>query len=257
MKKLKYLIIGIQIGLLLFTTKVSYAARPLSTEDARVAGKGSFQIEIGSDFVNMGNRENEYTFLFVPIYGITERLEISAELPYSLINHNVDNQRNGFSDINFVLKDLIIPEGDFTPAFLLKTQIKLANGDVRKGFGNGDIDVSLIFVLTKELRKFTFHLNPGYTFVGKKVDNSLNDYILYDAACEYALNKKLKITGEVHVESDTHYDKGIFKHYNLNPLAGLIYQLNGKTIFDIGFKTGISHGKILNHGLTLGMSISF
>ena len=123
------------------------------------------------------------------------------------------------NDINLVIKTLIIPEREYMPTFLLKTQVKLSNGDERKGLGSGDEDIGFAGVLTKQLGAFIVHANLGYTFVGKKErPNSFKNYILYGFAFEYSINEKLKIVGEIYGESDSHSDIGSFQHHILNPL---------------------------------------
>jgi len=254
MRKIFILVIVIKLWALGYWPNPSYAARPLATEDAGVAGKGAFQIEVSEDYAKQDNNDKAYTFLFVPIYGLTERIELSAEFPYVLIRPKEGDKEEGLSDINLVLKTLIIPEGKIKPAFLLKTQVKLSNGDEKRGLGSGDKDVGFVGVTTKILRPFTIHANFGYTFVGRKTDGSLKDYILYGIACEYSLNKKIKIAGELYGESDSHFDIGTFKHHNFGPLIGLTYQLTGKIILDTAFYSAIADGKGSEYGLTLGIS---
>ncbi len=163
----------------------------------------------------------------------------------------------GLEDINLIAKTLIIPEGKACPAFLLKWQIKLSNGDWKKGLGTGDIDWGVVGVLSRETNPFTFHVNFGYIRVGKKNDQELNNYILYGIACEYELHPKLKLAGEIYGESGNHFDIGAFKHHNLIPLIGVIYQCSKKAALDVGIKMGISEGESNEYGFTLGLTTGF
>lgn len=235
----------------------SFAARPLTTEDAGVAGNRIFQIEIGTDYTIQDNNDKNYSTVFVPIYGITENIELSLELPYKFIRPNAGNNDEGISDINLVSKTLLISEGKINPAFLLKTQIKLSNGSQEKGTGSGDEDIGFIGVFGKTFEAFTIYANLGYVFVGKKIDNSINNYIVYSISSEYLLTGKFKLVAEIYQESDLHYDIGAFEHHTLNPLIGMSYQLNDSIIFDIAYRIGIVHGKKSVEGLITGMSFYF
>ena len=67
-----------------------------------------------------------------------------SKQPNSLIAPNTGCNEKGLSEINLVIKDLIIPEEEIMPAFLLKTQIKLSNGNVKKEFGSGDRRIGFV-----------------------------------------------------------------------------------------------------------------
>ena len=47
---------------------VSWASRPFVTEDAGVAGRGTFQVETSWDYFRWHNNDREQALLFVPIY---------------------------------------------------------------------------------------------------------------------------------------------------------------------------------------------
>jgi|TARA_B100001971_G_scaffold152052_1_gene141253 hypothetical protein len=64
--------------ILLMKVNYTFAERPFSTEDAGAAGKGVFQLELGAEYVRQSNRVKGYFLQFVPISGVTDRLELSA-----------------------------------------------------------------------------------------------------------------------------------------------------------------------------------
>lgn len=234
----------------------SYAGRPFSTEDAGVAGKGIAQLELSAEYARQDNGDKDYTFLFVPIYGITERLEFSVEFPYRLTRPEVGDDEEGFEDVNLVLKGLIIEEGDKTPAFLIKAVLKLDNGNEGKGLGSGDKDLSIVAVATKVIGPLTLHANLGYTFVGKDYDLILKDYIIYGITGEYAVGEKVKVVGELYGESNSHFDVDAFHHHDLQALLGMTYQWKEKVMADIALKVGLTDDSP-DYGFTAGLSITF
>ncbi len=144
----------------------SSAYRPLGTEDAGVAGKGVAQMEISWDYLKWDNG-NEHVFLIVPIYGVTERLELSAEIPYLVHNFEGETTQSSIGDINLIAKYLLIQESKINPAFTIKGIVKLSTGDYEKGLGSGDEDYSIVGVASKGFGNLMLHAHLGYTWVGK------------------------------------------------------------------------------------------
>ncbi|MBI3008958.1 MAG: transporter [Candidatus Omnitrophica bacterium] len=233
-----------------------WAGRPFSTEDAGVAGKGVAQLEIGAEYARQTNGDKEYASLFVPVYGLTELMEFSAEFPHKLTNFKEGGDEEGLEDVSLVLKTLIVEEVDNTPAFLVKTVVKLDNGNKDKGLGSGDKDLGMAAVATKSIGSLTFHANFGYTFVGKDFDPTLKDYILYGVAGEYAVGDKARLMMELYGESNSHFDADAFKHHDLQALLGSTYQLTERIVFDAAIKIGLTDDSP-DYGLTSGVSIGF
>lgn len=113
---------GFVLGLFMILAAGNASAyRPLGTEDAGVAGKGVAQAEVSWDYLKWDNDEveDEQVLMLVPIYGLTERLEISVEVPY-LIHDLEDGSEEGIGDVNLVAKYLLVEEGEKNPAFAVK-----------------------------------------------------------------------------------------------------------------------------------------
>jgi len=254
MKSINLCILSIVTFLLIFDSKSAYCGRPFSTEDATVADKGTVEAEIGFEYVRQNNRDNNYNILFVPVYGLTENIEVSCELPFDILRPKEGTDEEGLGDINLVIKTLFLPEREATPSLLLKTVVKLETGNEDDGLGSGDEDVGLILAATKSVGPITIHGNAGYTFVGTGYDDTLNDYMLYGIALEYPITQALAFAGEVYVESDTDFEK---ESHSVNPLIGLTYQLTDNVTLDTAFRTGIRYHQKTEYGIISGISISF
>ncbi len=232
------------------------AGRPFATEDAGVAGKGIFQLELGREYADQSNDDNEFFFQFVPIYGLTERLELSVELPYKFVPVSEGEDISGVEDAILALKTLIVEEGERIPALLLKTVVKFDNGDQNNGLGSGDTDLGFVAVATKGIDGLTLHSNIGYTLTGKDFDPAFRNYILYGIAGEYVLTEKANLMAEIYGESNSHFHIGAFKHHDLQMLLGLTYQLPEMFVIDSGLKIGLLENSP-DFGFTLGVSINF
>lgn len=255
-EKVFLLIISISF-LIVLNCHQAYAGRPLSTEDAAVAGKGVIEAELGFEYARQNNRDNNYALLLVPIYGLTECMQLSIESPFDIKDPKGDPTEAGLGDIILSLKTLLSPEKEIIPALALKMDLKFATGNEAKGLGSGDEDLRLILAATKTIGLLTLHGNIGYTFVGTKADNSLNNSLLYGVALEYPLTQKLTIVSEVYGEGNHQLDVEAFEEHTVNPLIGLTYQMHEKIILDAALKTGVCHEEKSEYGITGGMSISF
>lgn len=238
------------------SVNIAFAYRPFSTEDAGVAGKKVFQAEFGIDYLKW-NGDKEFVFSVVPIYGVTENIELSLEIPY-MIHKNKDSQTRGIGDINVVLKYNIFKynifkEKEIIPAITLKGVVKLDNGDLNKGLGSGDVDYSLFVVGTKNIKNLTFHGHIGYTWIGKNKDNNLRDIFLYAIAIDYSFNEKINLVAEL--SGNAHPDKNATTN-PLNATIGLIYKLTDKIFLDGALRQGLT-SSTPDLSTTLGLSITF
>jgi len=254
MKRIFLSIVAFIVFLFIFCNKSAYGGRPFSVEDATVADKGAVEAELGFEYARQNNRDNNYNILLVPVYGLTENIEISCELPFDILKPKEGTDEEGLGDINLAVKTLFLPEKELIPSLLLKTVVKLETGDEDDGLGSGDEDVGLILAATKSMGPITIHGNAGYTFVGTDYDDTLNDYLLYGIALECLIAPKLTIVSETYMESDINFEE---ESHTVNPLIGITYQLTENIKLDTAFRMGIRYHQKTEYGIISGASISF
>ena len=241
-------------GLFLFFMAGNVLAyRPLGTEDASVAGKGVAQAEVSWDYLKWKNDDVEQVLLLIPIYGLTDNLELSVEVPYMVHNPDEGSSEDGIGDINLVAKDLLITEGERNPAFTIKGVIKMDNGYEDKGLGSGDKDYSLFAVASKTLGDITLHGMFGYTWVGNKEDSNLRDITLYGIAVDYALTEPLHILAEY--SGNRHPDRTENEDPR-NALAGISYKVSDRLTLDAAYRWGLSDSSP-DWSTTMGASITY
>ena len=238
---------------LLVATSNAFAYRPFATEDAGVAGEGVAQVEVSLDRLEWKNGDDDFAFMVVPIYGVTEKLEVSAELPYLWHEPDTGDSESGPGDINLVAKYLLSGEDGTRPALAAKVVIKTASGDYKKGLGTGDEDLSLVLAATKTVEKWRLHGQLGYTFVGDDKDGNLRDIVLYGVAADYEARKDLylaiEVAGNKHSDRTENTDP-------LNLLIGVIFNASDKVAVDISFKEGLNN-ESPDWGFGVGASITF
>ena len=239
-----------------FFAEPAFAYRPFCTEDAGVAGKGVFQLEQSWDYFKWKNGDSDQIFLLVaPIYGPTENIELSLETPY-LIHKTADGATTeGIGDINLVIKNVLIWENYDTKdaLFTIKGVVKLDSGDYNKGLGRGDVEYSLVPVITKIINKsLTVHGQFGYSWVTNKQDLNLRNYTFYGAAADYALTEPLHAVIEF---TNNQYPDRNQVDQRLG-LLGFTYMVSKYVTLDASYKKGFSVCSP-DWGFGVGASIQF
>ena len=229
------------------------AARPLVTDDAVVAGKGITQLEVGIDYTKVEDKGEGTTLILSPIHGATEDTEFSLILPYIFGRPDTPSDVDGWGDISFIMKHLVIAEEDKIPAFLVRMAIKLPTGDEEKGLGTGDTNVGFLGVLTKGFGPATVHLNLGYTFVGDQDEDSDNNEVNYGVAGEYGIGKKTRVVGEIYGLYHPEYKA---REIERRALLGLTYRLDDTFTVDLAAKRGLE-GASDEYGFIGGVTITF
>lgn len=229
-----------------------FAYRPFATEDAGVAGRGVAQLELSRDYLNW-NGGKEDMLLFVPVYGVTPELELSAEIPYNFHDFEGEPDRSGIGDVNLVGKYLLLEEKGARPALVLKSAVKTKSGNEETGLGSGDMDYQLAGAASKTLGAVTLHGMFGYTFVGDNGDDSVRDISLYALAADYGVTEKFHLVAEI--AGNKHPDRTA----RLDPLSGLLgftRQLADKLVLDAGVRYGFNKA-VPKWSTTLGVSVTF
>lgn len=229
------------------------AYRPFVTEDADVAGKGVFQTEMSWDYLKWRNGDIDQVFLLVsPIYGPTETLELSAEIPYLIHELRDGSQARGVGDINLVAKQIVVRETAKVPLLCLKGVVKLDTGDSERGLGSGDKDYALIAVASKSIDKFQIHGQLGYDWIGKCKDENLRDITIYGFAIDYALTEPFHVVGEVY--GNKHPDRRMENMQNV--LMGVTYKVSERLILDATYRRGLTESS-LDWGAGVGLAAEF
>ena len=231
----------------------AFSYRPFGTEDAGVAGRGVAQMEVSVDRLKWGDGKIENIFMFVPIYGVTENLEVSVEIPYLYHFPVISSPLEGLGDINLVGKYLLFPESGDIPAIAVKAVEKLDTGSFGLGLGSGDKDFSLFAVSTKAFGKNMVSVQLGYSWLGKNKIAGLRDIFIYGLAVDHAVSDTINIVSEIngnrHPDITQPDDPKTW-------LLGIIYKVSDKVVFDLAYKGGLSQASP-DWNITSGASLAF
>lgn len=238
-------------ALVIFPTG-TLAYRPLTTEDAGVAGQGVAQLELSWDYLRWGHDDHEQTLLFVPIYGLTRRIEVSAEIP-TMIHHLEECSHDGLGDVSLIGKVLLVPEGPRWPALAFKGVVKTPSGDATRELGSGDWDYSVVGVASKSSGEATLHAMAGYTLVGDNGNADIRNIGLFGIAFDYRFTDAWHVVTEV--SGNRHPDRTITEN-PMSALAGVTYAVSPHLTIDGALRVGLNDA-VPGWSVTTGASITF
>lgn len=240
---------------------VSFAARPLVTDDSGTVGKGKFQVELGVETFSWQDREDgvkiketgtEASGVFT--YGALDNIDIVAGFPYVWgkvkENYTTVFDANRLSDISLEAKWRFFETDGFGLA--LKPGITLPTGDYKKGFGTGRVTSGITFIASKELEPFGFHFNAGYTRNENKVDER-KDLLSVSVAATYEVIKGLNVVGDIGIGSNTNASTSTAPAF---ALVGLNYAVNDHIILDAGYKFGLNKQEV-DYAIIAGITLNF
>lgn len=262
------------IVIVLLWSGLAFAAHPLISDDTGTQGKGKFQLEVNSEFTY--EKERQYNadedkwetkketggeLATLLSYGITDNVDVVLGMPYQWKKTSIDGvvttdpaeQGDGISDMSLEVKWRFYEKDGLS--FAIKPGITLPNGNEDKGLGNGKLSSGAVFITTKEIKPWAFHLNLGYTRNEYKLqadkDANRNDIWHTSLAAEVEVMKDLKVVGNIGMERNPD------KTSNTHPafiLGGLIYSISESIAIDAGVKGGLNKPET---DLTLIAGITF
>ncbi|OPY74052.1 MAG: hypothetical protein A4E63_00853 [Syntrophorhabdus sp. PtaU1.Bin050] len=246
---------------MLIAPEVSFAARPLVTDDSGTVGKGSIQAEFGIEMSSKKDAEEDMTIKeteteasAVVTYGILGNIDIVAGFPYVWAKTKEDGETvfkaNRFSDISLEAKWRFLEKDGFGLA--LKPGITLPTGDYKKGFGAGRVTYGLTFIASKEIKPFGFHFNAGYKSNENRVEEQ-KDLWSASLAATYEVLKGLNVVGNVGIERNADPE---IKTVPAFGLVGVNYSAYDHITFDAGLKFGLNRQEV-DHAIVAGVTFNF
>lgn len=249
------------LAMILAVPSVSFAARPLVTDDAGTVGKKKVQLEMGveasfwkdtEDGVETKDKETEASAVLT--YGLTDTIDLVASVPYTW--HKIEEDgatifdQNGISDVSFEVKWRFFEKDGLGLA--LKPGIFLPTGDHEEGFGSGRVNCGITFIATKEFDPFALHFNASYRRNENKVDER-RDLYAASLAATYKVIKGLNLVGNVGFERNADPEKDTMPAF---ALVGLNYAITDFLMVDAGVKFGLNKQEA-DHAFIGGLTLNF
>jgi hypothetical protein len=235
--------------LILMVPSGSFAARPLITEDAGTVEKGAVEVELAFDHSRDDNRDKYSVPSLQFAYGLTERLEIAAGVPYVFLDPQEGEKEEGIGDVYAYLKYRVWGEKEIAPALTVKPFLKLPTASESKGLGSGEADLGLTAAFSKAFVGFNLHADATYTILGEK---DVTDQFSLGLAGEFEISKGLNFVSEIR------YGNNFNTSHKDDPatlMAGFQADIAG-AIFDAGFKLGLNSAAA-DYLISVGVTLKF
>lgn len=217
-----------------------FAAHPLNSDDTSTQGAGKWQLELNNDNSSQtigGTRISINMANATLTYGLHDRLDIAANLPYQHISDNVGS-RTKHGDAALVLKWRLYEQAGFSLA--LKPQITLPTGDETQGFGNGRATYGINTLAGYDAKGGSLLGNVGYTYNDNRI-GSRKDLWNISAAVLIDVADKTRLAFDFGSSRNT--DPG----HRQNPvfsIVGIVYYPNDRVDLDMGFKKGLNRAEV-------------
>ncbi len=242
-----WIFIGVCWGIVLPTG--SYAARPLVTEDTDTVEKGATEVEIAFETAREENRDKYYIPSLQVAYGLTERIEIAAGVPYIFLEPHENGGMNGLGDAYAYLKYRVWGEGEKYPAFTIKPFVKFPTASEERGLGSGKADLGMTAVFGKSFPGFNLYFDGTYVLIGEK---NIPDEMSVGLAGEFEIIKRLNLVSEIRYGNNFNAaqtdDPAIF-------VVGLTAGV-GMAVFDAAVTLGLNHAAP-DYIFTVGVTLHF
>lgn len=175
----------------------AHAVPPLVSGDVTTADKQTFEWYLGIRYESEGGSINREIPTSEMVYGISDRQEITFEIPYLS-----ELGQHGFGDAVIGTKYMFVKEGPGLPGIAGSFELKLPTGSVSRGLGSGEFDYDFLLRTQKTWGWFTALGNLGYTIVGQPDSGSTAENVWFASLAQmYQVGKKTKLLSEVYMES--------------------------------------------------------
>lgn len=246
----KEIMLPIVFYLLFICNSLSFAARPLATDDAGVVDKGRIEIETGLEYINLSDKELGLSLCIKR--GMFNNLDLGIEFPYKFINFVEGAKTDGFDDITLTSKYNFLKENDVFPAASVSLSLKTDSGNNDKSLGTGKREYAVNAIMSKSLNSMAIHFNIGYSVKDDLPDDNSRDVLTYGLAVEFPLSEKVNLVGEISGENERRYD---FDDNSMSGLTGFNYSFNEIMTYDLGFAFEISEASP-DFKITTGLTFS-
>ena len=245
-----WIVIGLAGILILGGTSLTFAGRPLATDDTGTVEPGHLQVELGEEYSHThSTHTKDWTTTMALTTGITKKIDIGLEIPYE----SPEVGEDGFGDATTRVKYRFLDEKGRGPSLALKWTQKWDTGSVADGRGTGNVEHEVTGILTKGFKRFATHLNFGYSFLTGAKSSSRDEWLTYGVAGEYALkdgfNLVTEVTGSRQSDPAVHRDP-------CSALAGFNYELPNGIILDAGYGVGLTRASP-DSTVTFGFTYEF
>lgn len=212
---------------LLVINNLNFAGRPLKSNDAFTLGRHYFQLELASEFINLGN-QGSVVFPIAITYGITDNTDFF--FGSSLLSNESSNGSITFEFIDLGIKQNLFTSDIFNFAFASG----LSSAVIESNLNSPTAFFSLINSFN--FNDFTLHFNLGYN--QNFGEGEYNDIWFTSVGSEFSLSDKITLVADMGIGRDPSISCSTIQSYTL---LGFSYSLFDYLSIDTGLCFSFQH----------------
>jgi hypothetical protein len=174
---------------------VAQAGPPLLTDDPDTPGNGHWEINVAWTLSQNRTSRLFGTPLLDINYGLGQRLQLKAEIPWLILNDQQRGTQAGIGSANLGVKWRFLDHGEhgFKMSIYPQLEIRTSASSVRRGLIEQGGELRLPIEMSRELGPITIDAEVGYQFVQREKDE-----LVYGFAVRREINKRLELLAEIH-----------------------------------------------------------
>ena len=202
------------------------AGPPLLTDDPDTPGNGHWEINLAWTVLQTRNRRLFGLPLVDVNYGLGERLQLKAEVPWLMLqDRRGAPTQSGIGSTNLGVKWRFIDKGKhgFAMSMYPQLEVRTSAASVRKGLTEPGSELRLPIEISREFGPVAVVGEVGYQIVQREKDEWI-----YGLAIAHEINERLELLGEIHGESKRDLTKNVVVfnvggRYKLNKNRTLLF----------------------------------
>jgi hypothetical protein len=228
-----------------FAPSAASAARPLDTEDTGTTEPGTFELELGGEYLGADGAD-AWIGSVVLSFGVLANLEVRVESGALLLDDASGGPRGGLTDTLIGVKYRLLDETSAWPAVLLASAVRFPTAG--EGLGDDDVDVVALVGIGKTFGPLTVTANAAYRFA--LGDRDLDIWTL-SASLELAATERLTLVAELfHAEGVDRFGRAVLVR------GGVVYALTDSLRLDAAVAAGLT-SEAPDLSLRLGLTLGF
>ena len=216
---------------------VSVPSRPTVTSATDTTQCGVVEIEYGFERQWPGGGTNRDDLSGGLRFGLTPKLDFHWSAGDFVHLMNGDGDRTGYGDNWLGLRYRFLGQTKRGPSLGVFYQAKLPSASLRKGLGSGQVDHSISFLASKDVRKFHFDFNVIQLLAGRLATSGIDLNTGFALASWVPLTHRLSAVVEPYGYTSLNRGSPAFASTTI----GFNYKMAPRLYLDAGLDLGLTH----------------
>lgn len=216
---------------------VSVPSRPTVTSATDTTQCGVAELEYGLERQWTGADAHRDDLTGGLRFGVIPNLDLHWASSDFLTLWNLGDTRTGFGDTWLGARYRYLTQSKIRPSLGVSYQAKVPSADAARGFGSGQVDHSVAFLVSKDVGKIHLDFNVIPTLAGRAVGSGYDHSVGLALSGSRPLTRRLALVAEPYGYTALNAESPAFASL----MVGMTYQVNRRLILDGGIDGGLTH----------------